>query len=173
MPVGPLLISWTVRIALLCYAVATVITLLQPATIHRTQILRPLWTAGALLFVAHVTAAFHFEHHWSHAQAVQSTAIQTEQLIGIPFGQGLWFSYLFVLLWIADAAWSWIQPSKWLNRRPTITLALHAWLFFIAFNGAVVFEAGPTRPAGILVTALLAGLALRRLPNSSSSANDQ
>jgi hypothetical protein len=163
MSVGPLLISSTVRIALLCYAAATLINLVQPATVHRLRIVRPLWTAGAMLFVAHVAAAFHFEHHWSHAEAVQSTAFQTEQLIGVAFGQGLWFSYLFVLLWSADAAWSWIQPSAWLNRRPTITLALHAWLFFIAFNGAVIFEAGPTRPAGILVTALFAGLALHRL----------
>jgi len=168
MSVGPLLISWTVRIALLCYTVATVINLLQPDTIQRLRIVRPLWTAGALMFVAHVAAAFHFQHHWSHAQAVQSTAIQTEQLIGIPFGEGLWFSYLFLMLWIADAASSWIQPSSWLNRRPKITLALHAWLFFIAFNGAVIFEAGPTRPAGILVTALFTVLALRRLKSSNS-----
>jgi hypothetical protein len=42
-------------------------------------------------------------------------------------------------------------------------MALHAWLFFIAFNGAVIFEAGPTRPAGILVTLLFAVLAARRL----------
>ncbi|MFM7059312.1 MAG: hypothetical protein ACKO2P_20550 [Planctomycetota bacterium] len=158
-------VSWTVRLALLCYTAATVISLLQPVSGQRTRtrIVRPLWTAGALLFLAHVAAAFHFEHHWSHAAAIQSTAVQTEQLIGVAFGEGLWFSYLFVLLWTVDVAWSWIHADSWQNRTPAITVALHAWLFFIAFNGAVIFESGPTRPAGMLVTGLLAGLAFRRL----------
>jgi hypothetical protein len=156
-------VSWTVRLALICYTAATVLSLLRPVADQQRRLVRLLWTAGALLFIAHVAAAFHYKHHWSHAEAVQSTAAQTEQLIGLAFGEGLWFSYLFVLLWTVDAAWSWIHPDSWQNRKPAITLALHAWLFFIAFNGAVIFESGPTRPAGILVTALLAVLAWRRL----------
>ena len=160
---GSLLISWTVRLALLCYTAATVVSLLWPPARRRTLIVRPLWTAGALLFIAHVAAAFHYRHHWSHAAAVQSTAAETAELIGIAFGEGLWFSYLFVLLWTADAAWSWIHSDSWQNRRPAVTRALHLWLFFIAFNGAVVFESGPTRPAGVFVTLLFLLLAIRRL----------
>ena len=163
MSAGALLISWTVRLALLCYTAATVISLLRPPAQRRTLIVRPLWTAGALLFIAHVAAAFHYRHHWSHAAAVRSTAAQTEELIGIAFGEGLWFSYLFVLLWTADAAWSWIDSDSWQKRRPAVTRALHLWLFFIAFNGAVVFESGPTRPAGVFVTIVVLVLAVRRL----------
>jgi hypothetical protein len=39
-------------------------------------------------------------------------------------------------------------------------LALHVFLFFIAFNGAIVFESGPTRYAGIAACVLVGGLAL-------------
>ena len=38
-------------------------------------------------------------------------------------------------------------------------VALHVFLFFIAFNGAIVFESGPTRHAGIAACVLLGGLA--------------
>lgn len=151
-----LIISWTVRLALICYAVSAALMLLQSPhpRIHAT--IRMLWTAGAILFIAHVAAAFHFTHHWSHTAAVLSTASETQKLLGLAFGEGIWFSYLFVLLWTADAAWSWLSYSAWQQRPPAATLALHAYLFFIAFNGAVIFESGPTRPLGILVTLLLA-----------------
>jgi hypothetical protein len=161
-----LLISWTVRLALLCYAISTLLLLVRPASPSLTLRIRPLWSLGALLFIAHVAAAFHYTHHWSHVSAVRSTAAETQQLLGIAFGQGIWFSYLFVLLWTADAAWSWLRPLSWKNRSRRTTLVLHSYLFFIAFNGAVIFEAGPTRPLGILVTLLLILALYFHRPNS-------
>jgi hypothetical protein len=38
---------------------------------------------------------------------------------------------------------------------------LHSYLFFIAFNGAVVFEAGVTRPAGIVASLVITALLIR------------
>lgn len=156
-----LIISWTVRLALICYAISAVLMLRRSTHPRIPALLRLIWTAGALLFIAHVAAAFHFTHHWSHAAAVVTTADETQKLLGLAFGEGIWFSYLFVLLWTADAAWSWLNCSSWSNRSRAVTLALHFYLFFIAFNGAVVFESGPTRPLGILVTLLLAVAAIR------------
>ena len=156
-----LIISWTVRLALICYAISAALMLSRSTHPRAVASIRSLWTAGALLFIAHVAAAFHFAHHWSHAAAVATTAAETQELLGMAFGEGIWFSYLFVLLWTADAAWSWLGYSSWKNRPPAATLALHAYLFFIAFNGAVIFESGPTRPFGITVTLLLAFAWLR------------
>ena len=34
---------------------------------------RRLWTAGWLVYLGHVAAAFHFVHHWSHADAAIGT----------------------------------------------------------------------------------------------------
>lgn len=114
-------------------------------------LLRSIWTVGCVLFIAHVVCAFQFTHHWSHAHAWQHTADETKRMMGVAFGDGIYFSYLFLLLWVADVV------TLWLNvRRPLwFVAAAYLFLFFIAFNGAIVFEAGPTRPIGILTVVLV------------------
>jgi hypothetical protein len=44
-----------------------------------------------------------------------------------------------------------------------MSFLVHAYLFFIAFNGAIVFESGPTRWVGIPATLGLAVLLAWRL----------
>ncbi len=149
---GLFIIHTTVRAALVCYALTVLLLLMG---IRKRQLVRGLWTAGCLAFVAHVAAAFQFEHHWSHSAAIRSTAEQTQALIGWAFGEGLYFSYLFMLLWILDVAWYWMSPRTYESRPRWMQLALHCYLFFIAFNGAVIFESGVTRPTGIIVTLVL------------------
>lgn len=140
----------TVRVALLCYAFVLTLLLLGCHGTRWRHVLRAVWTLGCLAFVAHVAAAFHFSHHWSHADAVRSTALQTKALLGWAFGEGLYFSYLFVLLWIADAAYWWLNPNRYELRPNWMNYGIHGYLFFIAFNGAIVFESGVTRIGGIL-----------------------
>lgn len=161
---GEFLIRWTIRLALLCYGSVLVWRLLslpRRAAVSRLeeQGFSTLWLTGALLLGAHLVAAFHYYHHWSHRHALEDTARQTEELLGVPFGAGIYFSYLFGLLWLADALW-WQFFSESYRRIPgPWLLALHAYLFFIAFNGAVVFEGGVTRwggLAGSLVFAVIA-----------------
>jgi hypothetical protein len=159
MSAGATLISASVRLALLCYAATVAGQLLG----FHGKWLRFLWTAGCALFLVHVAAAFHYVHNWSHQAAVQTTATETQQLLGIAFGEGLWFSYAFVLLWLLDTLWWWISDTTWERRPRALNFALHGYLLFIAFNGAVVFEAGPTRLVGLLVTPLLLFLMFRRL----------
>lgn len=114
-------------------------------------LLRWLWTAGCLLFIAHVACAFQFTHHWSHQHAWRHTADETKRMMGVAFGDGIYFSYVFLLLWAADVACLWlgIRRPRWL------VISVYLFLFFIAMNGAIVFEAGPTRPVGIVVVALV------------------
>ena len=162
MSAGATLISASVRLALVCYAITVISQLIG----YHSRSLRILWTAGSLLFIVHVAAAFHFVHRWSHQAAIQSTAIETQQLLGIAFGEGLWFSYLFVLLWLLDATWWWVLPDGYRQRPRWLHLALHGYLLFIAFNGAVIFEAGPTRLVGLLLTPILLLLIAARIRRS-------
>src|SRR5687768_3073740 len=69
---------------------------------------RPLNTLGCAVFLTHVACAFHFYHAWSHSAAYADTARQTAELTGWDSGTGLYINYFFVLVWIADAASSWI-----------------------------------------------------------------
>src|SRR5262249_20786946 len=98
---GSLFIAWTIRAALVCYVayLGGWLTLRDARWLNAS---RWIWTIGCGLFLAHVAGAFHFVHHWSHAAAWQDTAEQTEKLIGVSFGDGIYFSYLFLVTWVLD-----------------------------------------------------------------------
>jgi len=183
---GQLLTAWTIRAALICY-VAYLGGWLTVRSIHWPAVARWIWTIGCALFLGHVACAFHCFHHWSHAAAWHDTAEQTRLLLGVSFGDGIYFSYLFGILWLFDVAWLWIVPlasanirdkstmsaaqcasgvpgSRNQQRTPAWRLLVHLFLLFIAFNGAIVFKAGPTRWAGIAAaggSVLICRLSLR------------
>jgi hypothetical protein len=164
--IGTLLTKWTIRLALACLAVyfgGRLLGIGSAGAAHSTPdnrrkfaALRWIWTIGCVLFLAHVACAFQFTHHWSHAHAWEHTARETERLMGFSFGDGIYFSYFFLLLWVADVVALWVCDSrpKWL------ILPTYLFIFFIALNGAIVFEDGPTRPVGVVVVAALAVLAV-------------
>jgi hypothetical protein len=83
-------------------------------------------------------------------------------LIHWRFGEGIYFSYLFTLLWLADVVWWWWRPQTYNQRPAMLVWGLIAYLCFIAVNGAIVFEAGVTRPVGIVVCVGLSGLLVYR-----------
>jgi hypothetical protein len=208
---GPLLTRWTIRLALLCYVVYVANQL--AGNRRQAPICKLVWTLGCVLFTIHVACAFHFYHHWSHAAAWQNTAERTAEMLGRAFGDGIYFSYAFLVLWWIDVLWLLLESasSKPAARAsdfaafksasvaesnvppstapcsatnvpaisaggkvmPAWRLALHAFLFFIVFNGAIVFEAGPTRYAAIAACLLLGGLILHSARRRKMLQRDQ
>jgi len=191
--VGSLLIKWTIRLSLICYAVYLGGWLYAPNR-RWPATSRLIWTFGCVLFDVHVLCAFHFRHHWSHAAAWRHTAERTHEMLGFAFGDGIFFSYLFLALWTADVLWLWARPpvlteppasftsgsstnpvqagaspmppsQHLMPQTPVWRILVHLFLLFIAINGAVVFEAGPTRLVGIPALLTLAGLAGCRVYN--------
>lgn len=168
---GVLLTTWTIRLALVGY-VAYVGGGLVSFWSNRPHLGRLVWSVACGLFVVHVACAFHFYHRWSHAVAWETTAAETKQQLGFAFGDGIYFSYLFLLLWVLDVLWLWTSGSRpgcaaqsatavpqSSNKTPWWRVWVHVFLFFIALNGAVVFESGPTRWAGFAAIMGLAALA--------------
>jgi len=165
---GELLTRWTVRAALALYVVALALRLAAP---RRRQLARAAWTAGCLLFLAHVAAAFHYFHGWSHDHAYRYTARQTGELVGRYWGGGLFLNYIFIVAWGADVVyWWWRGTGGYLARSRRVDVPLHAFMAFMAFNATVVFASGPTRAAGIAASILLAGLLLNRLRSPTAAA---
>jgi len=162
MPLGELLTSWTIRIALACYAAAWAVRISGPASQRRWRWWRWLSTLGCAAFAGHVIAAFEFYHHWSHSHAVADTARQTREMIGLEFGEGIFFSYAFGVAWLLDVAWSWLAPDSYRRQRLAATVALHGYLIFIALNGAAVFKSGPIRWITLAVAVALAAWAIWR-----------
>jgi hypothetical protein len=145
----------TVRLALVYYAAAvTLMMCLGPAEWLAVagwgRIARWCWTLSWASFLVHLGMAFHYYHHWSHADAVA----HTEEVSG--FGPGIWFSHLFTLLWTADVAYWWLWSQRYAVRSPWIDRLLHGYLAFIVFNATVVYEEGGIRWAGVLLFAELA-----------------
>lgn len=148
--------------ALFCYAVVLAGNLGAGCCQKWAAIARWIWTAGCLLLLAHIACAFHFFHNWQHTLAVEDTARQTLRLIGWSFGEGVYFNYAFAAVWFGDVIWLWAAPESHRQRSKLVAVTSHAYLFFIAVNGAIIFEDGTTRWVGILVVLLLAALLINR-----------
>jgi len=101
-----------------------------------------------LFYLAHVVAAFHFYHGWSHAAAYEHTARRTAEVVGLDWGGGLWWNYAFGAVWLGDILWRRGRPA-WLG------VAVQAFLAFMAFNATVVFETGAIRWLGLAATGVL------------------
>jgi hypothetical protein len=145
----------TVRLSLAWYAVSLLVMLQLgsgdwAAGTVRGRVARWCWTWGIVCFLVHLAMAFHYYHGWSHAHAFE----RTRQTSGV--GEGIYVSYLFTWLWMADAAWWWLSPQRYAARSVWIDRALHTFMLFIVFNGMVVFESGVIRPVGVLMFAMLA-----------------
>ncbi|MEW6302241.1 MAG: hypothetical protein AB1705_02145 [Verrucomicrobiota bacterium] len=145
MDTGELLTRGSIWLALGCYFAAAGVTL----TKGRDGAVRWLWTVGCAAYLAHVVAAFHFFHDWSHAAAYAETARQTAELTRWNWGGGIYINHLFTLVWTADALWWWLKPDGYAKRPQWMEASIHSFFVFMIFNGAVVFGHGPVRWFGV------------------------
>lgn len=110
---------------------------------------RLLWTIALVAYLAHVAAAFHYYHHWSHAAAFS----HTERESG--FGYGIYISHIFTACWAVDTIAWWVRPTRYAQRSKQIGYALHGFMLFIVINGAVVFTTGAVRWVSVLLFAIV------------------
>jgi hypothetical protein len=151
---GAALTIWSVRAATVFY-IAALALLLSAKTSRGRRIARLAWTAGCVCYLAHVYGAFEYFHDWSHAAAYAETARQTMDLFHFNWGGGLYFNYLFTMVWLGDTAWWWVHPRQYETRPPWAAAAIHSFLAFMFFNGAVVFAASFSRWLGAAATPAL------------------
>ena len=130
---------------------------------------RAAWTAGAVLTLAHSIAAFGVFYGWSHDTARIMTARQTLEATGFPFDGGIYVNYAFVAVWLADAAWWWASPRSYTTRPKPISWAVRGFIFFIIFNGSVVFADGWARVIGTVAVGLVIAASVWRMLNAGAS----
>jgi hypothetical protein len=157
--VGDALTRNTIRLSLASYLAALLMMLrLAPGDwIAETlpgRLARWFWTWAVVAFLVHLAMAFHYYHGWSHTHAFE----HTREVSG--WGEGLYVSYAFTLLWALDAIWWWAAPSSYASRSRVLHWTLHAFLIFIAFNGTVIYETGAIRWAGLIGTGTIVAAAL-------------
>jgi hypothetical protein len=118
---------------------------------------RAFWTSGALLALIHSAAAFVVFYDGSHATAKAETMRQTAELTGVEFAAGIYLNYLFLIVWLGDAAWWWIAPASYRDRPLALGLVVRGFIFFIILNGAVIFADGWARGVGLVALMVAAG----------------
>lgn len=163
-------VNWTARLAVMAYYFRLIldVRLARCRTAElghssgssvRTQLLsrcaRSSWTAGAILNLLHALSAFTLIHGWSQAVAMEHTAEQTQSVIGISAGYGLYVNYAFTLLWIADAVIWWSVGINWPYRSRARFWATHLVFAFIVFNATVVFGPWWWTPVTAIVALVL------------------
>jgi hypothetical protein len=138
MPVHPLVL-WSARLCTACYLGRYL------ADVSGAKRMREwCWTSGWVLLVLHVMAAFQFVHGWSHAAAVAHTAEQTEAMVGIDWGGGVWFNYATIVIWGADVAWRFDSSCREKCGRASLawSVFVHSYLAAMMISATVIF--GPT-----------------------------
>lgn len=113
-------------------------------------LLASTWLVGAILSFCHSAGALATFHHGSQITAFRSTAQQTQDLIGIRIGEGLFVNYAFVMVWLIDAMICIVAPRRYHKLPQAYFYIVKCFLVFIAINGAIVFQGGWTRWIGIL-----------------------
>ena len=149
---------WTARISFLLYVLAIALRLTR-----RDRTARFVWSTAFAAFACHMIAAFEFEHHWSHADAYDSTARKTDALTGLDWGGGLYANYAVAIVWLVDVLWWLMRPSNYLHRPAAIEGIVQGFLAFLWFNATVVFGHGPIQPLGAVAFLGLAILGVARL----------
>jgi hypothetical protein len=179
---GELLTRWTVRIAMICYGLSIAMRLSRrsPASQSTSPDERripsavvALWSIGCAFYLAHFYFAFKYFMRWSHAVAVEHTAVRSAEVVGLRFGGGIYFNYAFTAVWLFDAAWMLCAPDRYARRPRWYDYVVHGFMGFMAFHAVVTFGPSPTRWYGVAACVLLAAIWLRarsqREPRSATA----
>lgn len=156
-----LLTRWSVRLAVACYLgrVALDIGLRGDSSSRSiSKSKRWLWTIGCLFYLTHVICAFAFFHDWSHHRAYAHTAAQTEAVTGIRWGGGLYFNYVFTLLWLTDTVAWWAGDVHTHYRVRCYFWSIHGVFAFMVCNATVVFGPPAWRWVALIVSVALASV---------------
>jgi len=149
---GELLTRITIWLAIVGYTVGTFIFALARRRVRWDRAARIVWTIACLSLVAHVVCAYQFYHGWSQASAYSETARQTNEVVGLNWGGGLFINYALVIGWMVDVGCWWWSGLNSYRRRPwQVVAAWHGFLIFIVFNATVVFKTAAVRWVGLCI----------------------
>ena len=149
---GEILTRATIWITIVAFAVGFAAFALSRNRHSWESAARLAWTVACVALLAHVAFAFNFYHAWSHDAAYRETARQTENVIGLNWGGGLYINYALIIGLVLDTIWWWIVGLEaYRYWRWPLLAAWHGFLIFIIFNATVVFKTGFVCLAGLVV----------------------
>jgi len=152
------MVNLTIWISLVFYASAVAVSFLVTDDTKQLKIYRILWSLGCIFALIHVFCAFQFVHYWDHQIAVKHTIIETQRVTGFRFEYGIYFNYLFLLVWTIDCIKLRNAPP---NKESGATHSMwsrfvHIYMLLIIISATIIFEDGPIRYVSLISLALLA-----------------
>jgi hypothetical protein len=152
---GDLLLVATIWLALACFVAGQEGQRLAVLTSRAPAWAWPIWCAGAALCALHMILALDLRYGWDHARAVAATADQTAAVYGLRWPGSIYVNYVFLAVWIGEAAWWRLDAGSFLFRRPGVTVLVRAFYLIVLVNAAIVFARPVHRLAGVgLIVAL-------------------
>lgn len=156
METGEFLTRATIWITIVAYAIGSVVFALARGRASRDSAARLLWTISVVFLIGHFICAYQFYHHWSQESAYLDTARQTNEVVGLDWGGGLFINYSLLAIWTIDVGWWWLRGLNSYRTRPwPVVAAWHGFLIFILFNAMVVFKHGVVRWVGLVICLVL------------------
>ncbi len=153
---GEFLTRATIWITFIGYIVGSVLFAISNSRRRFDSAARIAWTVAVVGLIAHFICAFEYFHFWSHSHAYIETARQTNEVLRVNWGGGLFINYALLALWILDVGWWWLNGlESYRQRSRVLVLAWHSFLIFIIFNATVVFKSGVVRWIGVVMTIVL------------------
>lgn len=150
MDVAEALTRWTIRLAVVLYVLGLSLRWYGKRGVGQRQLGRIVWTIGCVACLAHIAVAFAYYHHWGHGAAYEHTARRSAELTGIAWGGGLYFNYLFALVWVADVGAWWRGLERYEARSRLVEYSVQIFFAFMFFNATVIFARGMVRWLGWL-----------------------
>ncbi|MDE0866326.1 MAG: hypothetical protein OSA98_21305 [Rubripirellula sp.] len=148
-------LQWTIRGSLLLAYSRWLYRLWSPRAITASPSRLDCWLWGFAfgLFAVHICLSFHWVHNWRHTDAWLQTATETEAVVGIRRGDGIWANYAMIAIWAFDLV---RLCSATRQHRPTshaVDWSIGLFFGFMFFNATVVF--GPSFYQYLFVPAMM------------------
>ena len=156
METGEFLTRATIWTTIVAYTAGSVVFAYARGRKSWDSTTRVLWTIAVIALIGHFICAYQFYHHWSHESAYVDTARQTDEVVGLNWGGGLFINYGLLTIWAIDVGWWWFRGLNSYRARPwPVIAAWHGFLIFILFNAMVVFKHGAVRWVGLGICIVL------------------
>ena len=99
------------------------------------------WLFGSVMVALHILTSYGIAHGWSHAAAVEATAVESEKVTGIRAGWGVYVNFAFVVVWMGYSIAMVSGGRRW----PGIDQAVFWFTAAIIVSATIVFESGAVR----------------------------
>ena len=92
-----------------------------------------------MFFATHIALSFHWVHNWRHSEAWLQTATETQAVVGIRRGDGVWANYAMLAIWACDLIRILWSTKRQRSTSRTVDRWIGIFFGFMFINATVVF----------------------------------